>query len=518
MDNLQKKIQFLLNLYKSKKLFEAELFNKKLITSHPKVVFLYNILGLILKDQEKKEEAIEWFEKGIKIQPDFAMIYNNLGNIYKSEENYTKAESYYKKSIDLDNKIPEPQNNLGNLYHKINKHKEAIACYKNAINNNTKNFVSYYNLGIVYKNIGEFKEAKKHLKKAVELNKNFCTGHRTLSQITKYTKNNNHFDLLKKLYRDSKISNTQKVEIAFALGKASDDINNFTEAFQYYREGNDLCRKNLSFSMKTERDEFTNIKKIFNKNLYIKFKQSRNYDITPIFILGMPRSGTTLIEQILSSHPKVFGGDELNYLPDLVKKYIDNENTGLYLKNIINIDKEKLKYIGHEYISKLQKISNNFKFVTDKLPINFKWIGVIKLILPNSKIVHCVRNPRDICLSIFKNYFVDKRLNFSYNLKEISDFYMLYNDLMKHWKNVLPKFVTDIKYEEVVQYPEQQVHNLLKACDLSWEANCLKFYSNKRAIKTASDTQARKRLYKSSVNSWKSYQKYIEDYFQKLPK
>ena len=517
MKNLKKKIQLLLNLYKSKNLFKAELLNKELISAHPQVVNLYNVLGLILNEQKKIDEAIMYYEKGIKIDPNYAVIYNNLGSIYQSKENYKKAENYFKKSIDLDNKMAEPQNNLGNLYLTLNKHQEGIVCFKNALTIDPKFFISHYNLGIIYKNIGKFDESKKHLKEAVKLNAHFYTAHRILSQITKYTINDEHFIFLKKSYEDPKIDNRQKTEIAFALGKASEDIKDFSKAFQYYKDGNDFRRKNIPFSIESEKEEFTNIKKIFNRNLFDKFELSGNLDSTPIFILGMPRSGTTLVEQILSSHPKVFGGDELNFLPELIKKHFDNKTEKFFLENIITIDKNNLKNIGQEYINNLKSLSNDSEKVTDKLPINFKWIGLIKLILPNSKIVHCVRNSRDTCISIFKNYFTNPSLNFAYNLKEISEFYNLYNDLMKHWKNTLPKFVIDIKYEKIIQNPEQQIRNLLKSCNLSWNDNCLKFYNNKRAIKTASDIQARKKIYKSSVDSWKNYEKFLGEVFKRLP-
>jgi len=515
-ENLKRKINLLINLYKSKKLSEATLLSKELISTYPKVVFLYNILGLILTDQGKIEEAIKIYEKGIKIKPDYAGIYNNLGNIYKLKENYSKAENYYKKSINLDNKLADPHNNLGNLYRTLNKHKKAIVCYKNAININPKYFTAHYNLGITYKSIGKFKEAKIYLKESVKLNTYFYTAHRILSQITSYTLTNDHFKLLKKLHEDPKIGTEHKTELVFALGKASEDVKNFDQAFQYYTEGNDLRRKEIVFSKRRENEEFDNIKKFFNKNLFEKFKKFGNLDLTPIFIIGMPRSGTTLVEQILSNHPKVFGGDELNLLPDLVNKYFYNKGRKLFLKDIVNINKEKLKKIGQEYISELKKISCNSERVTDKLPINFKWVGLIKLLLPNSKVIHCVRNSRDNCLSIFKNYFANKELNFAYNLDELSGYYNLYCNLMKYWNSTLLNFVIDIKYEKLVKNPEQQIRNLLKACNLQWNDNCLKFYNNKRAIKTASDVQARKKIYKSAIDSWKNYDDYLNDFFQKL--
>ena len=516
MQDLKKKIDMLLNLFKTKNFSKAEQLNKELISAHPQVVNLYNVLGLILTKQKKVDEAITYYEEGIKIDPNYAVIHNNLGSSYQLKNNYSKAENCFRKSIDLDNKSPEPQNNLGNLYLELNKFQEAIECYKNAIKINHKFFVSHYNLGVIYKNIGEFDNAKKHLAEAVKLNTHFYTAHRILSQITKYTINNDHFNLLKKIYENLEIEKNQKTEIAFSLGKASEDIKDFKNAFQYYSDGNNLRRATVDFSIENEKKEFGNIKKIFNENLFNRFKESGNLDFTPIFILGMPRSGTTLIEQILSNHPKVYGGDELNFFTKLVHKYFYNKNEHLFFKNIINVDKDNFKKIGQEYINKLKEISNNSERVSDKLPINFKWIGLIKLILPNSRIVHCVRNSKDNCISIFKNYFTNTDLNFAYNLEEIFEFYKLYNDLMKHWKKIFPKFIIDIEYEKIIHNPELQIRDLVKSCNLNWNDNCLKFYNNKRAIKTASDTQVRKKIYNTSVDSWKNYEKYLGDVFKDL--
>ena len=516
METLEKKIQLLLNLYKSKNLSKVESYSKELINSHPKIVVLYNILGLVLAEQNKIDEAVTYYEEGIKIDPNFSMIYNNLGSIYRLKKNNKKAEDYFKKSINLDRNISEPHNNLGNLYLSLNKHKDAIECYKNAITINPKFFLAYYNLGLVYKSLGRFDEAKKYLEESIKLNNYFFTAHRNLSQVVTYKKNNEHFNLLKKIFNDIKIKKNQKTELAFALAKAFDDIKDYKSAFQYYVTGNYLRRKNILFSKKKEKAEFSNIKKIFNKRLFKKYEKSGNLNSTPIFILGMPRSGTTLVEQIISSHPKVYGGDELNLLPNLINKYFDNKEKKINLKNLINFDIDRLNHIGQEYINSIKNISNNSERVTDKLPINFKWIGIIKMILPNSKIIHCTRSPKDNCLSIFKTYFTNSSLNFAYNLEELSMYYNLYNDLMKHWADTLPNFINEIKYENIVQKPEEEIRSLLKVCSLEWDDNCIQFYNNQRPINTASDIQARKKIYKTSVDSWKNYKKYVKKNFDKL--
>jgi len=462
------------------------------------------------------DEAIDCYERGLKIDPNFAMFYNNLGTIFKSKEQYDKAESYYKKSIDLDNKLPEPQNNLGNLYKFLNKYKEAIDCYKKAISINPNFFAFHYNLAVAYKSTGVFDKAKNHFEKCIRLKQDFYTAHRNLSELIKYNNEDKHFIFLEKLYENNEVIKKNKKELAFALGKAYEDMNNFDKAFKFFNEGNSLHRENLSFLMEKEKKEFLKIKQIFNEKLLNKFKSSSNQEYSPIFILGMPRSGTTLVEQIISSHPEVFGGDELNFLTDIVQKYFKDKNSELVLQKFSSLNEHDLSKLASEYINNLKKISNNSPRSTDKLPINFKWIGLIKILIPNSKIIHCYRNPMDNCFSIFKNFFTSKELTFAYNLEEIIEFYNLYEDLMIYWKKMIPKFIIDIKYENIVQNSEEEIKKLINKCDLKWDDSCLKFYNNKRAISTTSDVQARKKIYRTSINTWKKYEKDLKKPFKKL--
>ena len=172
--------------------------------------------------------------------------------------------------------------------------------------------------------------------------------------------------------------------------------------------------------------------------------------------------------------------------------------------------------MGEEYAIKMNNYSNNSERITDKLPENFLRIGFIKLILPKSKIIHCYRNPMDTCLSVFKNHFPGGKIEFGYDLDDLFGFYNLYSDLMKYWNDLLPNFIFNIKYEKLILNTESEVRNLLKACKLEWNDECLNFYNNKRAIRTASDIQARNKIYKTSIDSWKNYQKYVNKYVDKV--
>ena len=334
MEKLKKQIQSIIDIYKSGNLSKAEHLTKKLINNNPKIVFLYNLLGLILVEQKKTDQGMEWYERGIKIDPNFAMIYNNIGLLFferKTSDNIKKAENFYIKAISLDKKIPEPQNNLGNLYNYVDKVKEAIDCYKKAIDINSKFPYAHHNLGSAYVSVGKFNEAKKHFEESLKLNPNFTSTHRSLSRITKYTDNNAHFNELKKIYKIININDPEKrIELGFSLGKAYEDTKNFDKSFAYYKEANFLQRKKIDFSLKLEKEKFEEIKTIYNKKLFDKYKNSGCSDRSPIFIIGMPRSCTTLVEQILSSHSKVYGAEEVEFIPHLIKKNFGDNNLRLF--------------------------------------------------------------------------------------------------------------------------------------------------------------------------------------------
>ena len=512
MKNIDKKIQLLFNLLKKRNFPEAKKLNNALIGEYPKNAFLYNTLGLILFDEKKYSEAFLAYKKGLEINSQFAPLYNNLGNLHRFKKNFSEAENCFKKSIHLEKNNPESRNNLGNLYQDMDKPKEAIETYSKALDINSNFFPSHFNLAITYKNMGSFDRSRDHLNKAIKLKPSFFTAHRTLSQITTYKKNHEHFKLLQKIYEEMKLKKLFNSEFLFALGKAHEDVKDYDKAFFCYQEGNKIHRGNINFSIDDLSNEFEVIKKNFTKDLLLNFKNGIKKDTTPIFIVGMPRSGTTLVEQILSTHEDVFGGDELNFLPDLISKYI------ISIGDILKTSNKTLNNVAEDYLKNLKRISKNSKRVTDKLPINFKWIGLIKILFPNSIVIHCKRNSKDTCLSIFKNYFTNKELNFAYNLKELSEYYNEYNNLMNHWNSLLPNFIYEITYEQLIQNPKAQIRNLLKACNLKWNDNCIKFYNNRRVIKTASDTQVRKKIYSDSINVWKNYKKYLKSFYNELPK
>ena len=463
MEILKQKIEQVVKLYKSGNFRLCEKETKRLIEQNPKVAFLYNLMGLTLNAQNRNEESIEIYNKGLKIDKNYAMIYNNIGLIYYNksqkniefESNIKKAEELYKKCIKLNPKIPEANTNLGNLYNSIDKNEEAINYHKKAILADPKYYYAYLNLAHVYISIGNYEEAKKNLLETIKQNPKFSIAHRELSRITKYTKNNQHLLQLKKLFNESKENDDlSRMNFSFALGKAYEDIKDFDQSFSFYKIANSINRKVINFSLIEEKNYFNEIKETYNDNIFKKYKNSGTENAAPIFIVGMPRSGTTLVEQILASHKKVFGAEEVFFIPKLISKYFQKDKLNFFLQGVFDFNSEDFKKIGEEYISLMKIISKNSERTTDKFPANFLYIGLIKLILPKSKIIHCYRNPKDNIFSIYKNHFPGNKITFACDLNEAVEYYNLYSSLMKFWNKLLPDFILDIKYENLVQNTE----------------------------------------------------------------
>ena len=269
-------------------------------------------------------------------------------------------------------------------------------------------------------------------------------------------------------------------------------------------------RKHSKYSIDNDKILFQKIKDFFTNANFDKL------NIIPsnkkiIFILGMPRSGTTLVEQIISSHKDVFGAGELNYLSKLIYKDVFNEKNFNFLPGNIVPDNFNLNRIAGNYSKYLDYFNFKQDFITDKALLNFQWIGFIKILFPNAKIINCIRNPEENCLSIYKNLF-DSEGAWCYDKKELTKFYDLYLDLMNFWNNKYSSTIHTIKYEELVHSPDKEIKKLINNLDIKWDENCLKFYENKNAIKTLSVNQARKKIYSSSLSLYKMYKPFLKEF------
>ena len=521
MDNLkieaEKEAQIILNYFKAEKYISAEVKAKKLIKKFPNYLAVYNLLGLCLQSQKKFPEAMKYYKIVIQKNPNFFIALNNLGLTYHAMGDLKNAQSYYERAIEINPKFTHSMSNLGNIKKELNNFEEAIKYYKLALSINDKLHIIHHNLGMVYQAIGKFEKSKKHFESALKINPKFTRSDRSLGMSLKYDINNPHLKSMESKIKDPSLDNFQKIELYFGLGKAYEDIKNYKKSFENYKLGNKIRRDTTKYQINDDVTLFENIKSSFSNINFQNLDNIGNKSNKMIFILGMPRSGTTLVEQIIANHKNVYGAGELKDLTGVIREnFLVNDKIKFPEK--FNIKNQAFfNNMGTKYIENLVRFNTNKNYITDKAPLNFRWIGLIKLILPKSKIIHCTRDPKDICLSLFKNIF-EGQLNFSYSLEEVGKYYKLYQNLMEFWKQLLPDFIYDISYEKLVENQEFESKKLLDFCNLDWDKNCLTFYKNKRGIVTASFAQARKPIYKNSVKSWQKYEGELLPLFNTLGK
>tara|TARA_B110000459_G_C16579905_1_gene480784 strand:+ start:233 stop:1768 length:1536 start_codon:yes stop_codon:yes gene_type:complete len=501
IEYLKKQISIMLNLFNGKHYDDLIYKGNLLIKKFPDQAILYNLVSLAYNALGKGIQAKELLLKILKKQPKNFNVLNNLGLACTELNDFEQAEEYYNCAIKLNSNFPDPLVNLGNLKTKQNKSEEAKNLFIKSLRINDKIIPAKISLAGYHEQSGNFLEAKKIYEEVLNINPNYTIADKSLSLIHKYSLNDEHIKTMEqKLIKNNDVESKQRLN--FALGKAYEDIGDFKKSFIFYKTGNELYKKKINYSFDDENKSFDKIKKNFEKK---KTSSLNNDGQKIIFILGMPRSGTTLAEQILSSHKNVYGAGELSFLKEAIEHEL-TEKDGHFNFDITNLKKTQ-KY----YLEKIKIFGNKKEYLIDKAPLNFKWIGLINLIFPNSKIIHCKRNAMDICWSNYKNTFASKLMNYSYNFKDLTNFYKAYDDLMKFWKKNYDNDIFDLVYEELVADKSAKTKKLLEFCDLEWDENCLNFHKNKKSVSTASLAQVRQPLYNTSVEKWKSYSEELSE-------
>ncbi len=506
--DISNQIQTLINQFNIKNFDNVISKGKIILKKYPEYVVLYNLIGSSLQSLGEYEEASNYFKKGLQLDSNNLALMNNLAMSYKNLLHYKEAQNLYLKIIDINNKYINAYVNLGNLKRDLNQFDESIKLYEKALSISNNYPIVYYSLALAHQGIGNFEKAIEYSKKTLNLNPNFTQADHLISQSAKYTEKNPHYENLKKKISEINPKSFEMVDLCFSLSKAEEDLKNIDKASNYMIRGNKLKKELIQFNIINDLNLIKNVKNKF-KNINIEIKDNKKNNKI-IFILGMPRSGTSLVEQIISSHSKVFGCGELPILSKIVKdNFIINENDiSDNLKNVCD-DEIFLEKLNLDYFSFLKNFEIEEEYITDKAPLNFRWIGFIKLILPGAKIIHCQRDPKNNCLSIFKNLF-EGGLNFSYDQEDLVKYYRQYVDLMEFWQSKYKNSILDIKYENLVSNNEEEIKKIIKFCGLDFEKNCLSFYKNKTPIKTMSTAQARQPIYRTSLNSFEKYKGYLK--------
>ena len=523
--DLVEKIRVLNNHLKAKNFKRVIEGSSKILKQIPRNDYLLNLTGMAYQGLSQHKNSIKYFKEALKYAPNNIAAMNNYANSLKAVGNLEASEELYKNILKINPGYINAYNNYANLKTLINDYDGAIDLYKKALeilkeNTNVPKASSLgilFSLAVAYQSNNNIEDTRQTIKQIFSIEASHVGAHKLISSITKYSiedKNSlNHLKTMEQL--DSQINDNnyeRKLDISYALGKSYEDLRDYKKSFYYLNIANELKLKEKGSNIDAEKKAIQNIIKTFDGIDLDKTNQDINQKKI-IFICGMPRSGTTLAEQIISSHSEVYGAGELIYLQQVLKKnFVENfkynkqhiiENQSLP-KNVISSE-------YHEYF-KLYNIKENI--ITDKAPQNFRLIGFIKLFFPNCKIIHCHRNPKDNCLSLFKNSFASHIMNWTNKAEDIAEYYNLYSEIMKFWKVKIPNFIYDLDYDKLVQDKESEIRKILNFCELEWDEKCLSPDKNsKTPIKTVSIAQARQPIYKSSLNSSDNYEKYLSKMF-----
>ena len=507
--NINEKVRVLIKKLKDKD-FEFVLNNITILQKeNPQNEILWNLKGLTFQSKGNLAAAYDCFETVTKINPKNIEAKNNLGLIYQVAYKLEEAEKCFKECIELNSNFLNGLLNLSKLKVVTNNFDEAILLLNKALKLNEDNEMIYLYLGQAYQNTKQFEKAEKILTKVLKKFPLFTKADKLLSMQTDYTVNNEHLNVMLKKSENKDLSNDQKIDLLFSIGKAFEDKKIYGKSYDFYSKGNLLKKNEFKFNINDQIKLFKSIKDYFsNFNYNNQFSKTQK---KVIFIFGLPRSGTSLIENIISSHKMVSSGGEINFLSKFfsINFIKDNKIDPKKINKFLNIDLQK------EYFHYLKSFNLKNNITTDKSLNNYFHLGFIKHFFPNSKFIHCQRNPKDNCLSIYKNLFNDN-IGWKYNEKDIVDYYYLYRDIMNFWDKKFSDDILNVKYENLINNKDVLIKNIIKFCDLSWDEKCLHHQKNDAPIKTLSFNQANKPIYSSSINSSKKFEIYLKNMFDKL--
>ncbi len=469
-------------------------------------------LGLIYKRMRRFPEAIKSLQRATRLAANDSNSHFNLGLTFFAAGDIDAAIKAYRQALAIDSNDSESHSALGAALHAAGNFPAARKQLQLAIQLEPDNPNWYRNLAESLREQGMLAQAIENYRQGLKRNSNDAALWHGLAMTQKFTvRDQEDIMAIKSLYAQQARESEEQTKLAFAIGKILDDCKQETQAWPYFQTANHNRRVRKKYNIEEEREYFQTIKQTFTADFFHQQADSPSllpkqpYG-QPIFIIGMPRSGTSLVEQILASHSQIHGCGETQALSIALRDTLGQVLTGQQLlQQFCFLDSQERRIIAENYLTRITTQGNGEQWLSNKLPFNFLHLGLIKILFPDAKIFHCCRHPLATCLSIYQHDFTHMD-GFAYDLQELAQYYLLYHDLMQHWHDVLPGYVQDIHYETLVAEQESQSRQLIKACELPWEASCLDFHQTNRAVSTASFTQVRQPLYRHALERGQRYE------------
>ncbi len=475
----------------------------------PSYAEAHNNLGNALQAAGRLDEAAAAYRRAIGIKPGYAEAHYNLGILLQKSNDTAGAVAAYRRAVAIQPNFAEAYNSLGAVLQPQGKVDEAIGCYRSAVAIDPDYAEPYNSLGAALAMKGRHDEAIVEFEKALAIKPGLVSPYNGIAAAKKVRPDDDLILRIEKILREENFFSDEKSTLYFALGKCFDDIGEFDKAFHHFRIANDISRKSSAFDFAAFTEKIDRLIKVFSPAFFAERRAFGSESERPVFIVGMPRSGTTLIEQIVASHPNVFGAGELPLFHRTAVGLPAIQNTtASYPECAALMNDSTVARFADEYLTHLDALSPHTDRVTDKMPENFQHLGLISLLFPHARVIHCQRDPLDTCLSC---YFLDFTgwLPFTYDLTKLGQYYHQYLRLMAHWRTALPTPVLEVRYEDLVADKEAVSRRMIAFCGLDWDDACLAFHETDRPILTGSHWQARQSIYKSSVGRWRRYEQHL---------
>ena len=488
------------------RLEDAEKILRELLAGDPENSKALRMLGMIALDANRFKAARKMLERAVELSPGSVLGWNDLANFHLKQDRYDEALKSVQRAVDLDPKMVHSYVMRGNILTKAQRHEESLVAYRKALEISPLNAGALSGMAHVLKTIGRQDESVEAYRKCIQAHPHFGEAYWSLANLKTFEFDDEEVQVMEKMIGQKKLADEPKVNFYLSLGKHYENVKDYDRAFESYRQGNDLRRQNEIYDPVQTQVIHDRLIEVFNQDFFEARAGSGDPAPDPILVVGLPRSGSTLIEQILASHSMVEGTMEL---PDLSRTIGELNKYGKgkveYPEAALSLSLEDTQTLGKAYLDATMRYRSDKPYFIDKMPNNFSSIGFLQMILPNAKVINAQRHPLDSCLGCYKQLFF-KGQSWTYDQFEIGQYYLQYKRVMDHWHNVLPAKVLDVQYEQMVVDQEAQTRRILEHCGLPWEDQCMRFYETERAVNTASSEQVRQPIYTKSVNFWRNYE------------
>ena len=489
------------------KIPEAEHAYRKAMLQNPRYIEPYNNLANLLFVDGRDQEALRVLSDALRVQQDNPVTLTITSRVQLKRGNAASAEQAARRALAVSPGNTDAMVALGQVLHETDQYDEAVGILAKAVETAPDSPEARNFFGVALKSVGRLEEGKEQILKSLELNSNNYGAYANLNDVIDFKEAPDLVAKMEEIFASAPDhDDPHLMPLHFGFGKALEDVGQYERSIEHYMKGARAKRRQLSYSEENTVNFFSDIKSTFSVQRLSDRSFPGLLDERLIFIVGMPRSGSTLVEQILASHPDVFGAGEVKYLARALGQIRDRfPSMDCYPAIFQQMDQFHFELLGKSYLSQLGATAGQAKRITDKLPTNYFFIGLINLIFPNAKFIHTRRNPVDTCLSAFTKLFKDD-MPHSYDFGELGRYYLQYQSLMDHWRKALPEgTILDVQYEDVVSDLEGNARRLIDFVGLDWDPDCVEFHKSKRPVKTASVAQVRKPVYTDSVERWRRY-------------